>query len=145
MDRADRRRHGSSRPLRRAYRKRSDAALRRQGRRHQRLLPRSRRFADGVHVVRMIPKSGSRFSDKIMRIEVEAIMAEAPGTHDPTFLPSDIPAPKDDGRARHLTGLKVPDIALPATGGGMVNLSKLKGRTVVYVYPRTGVPGVDAP
>jgi peroxiredoxin len=34
---------------------------------------------------------------------------------------------------------------LPATGGGMVNLSKLKGRTVVYVYPRTGVPGVDAP
>ena len=27
----------------------------------------------------------------------------------------------------------------------MVNLSKLKGRTVVYVYPRTGVPGVDAP
>jgi peroxiredoxin len=26
-----------------------------------------------------------------------------------------------------------------------VNLAKLKGRTVVYVYPRTGVPGVDAP
>jgi peroxiredoxin len=72
-------------------------------------------------------------------------MSEAPGTHDPTFLPPDIPAPKDDGRARHLTGLKVPDIALPATGGAMVNLSKLKGRTVVYVYPRTGVPGVDAP
>jgi peroxiredoxin len=72
-------------------------------------------------------------------------MSEAPGTHDPTFLPPDIPVPKDDGRARHLTGLKVPDIALPATGGAMVNLSKLKGRTVVYVYPRTGVPGVDAP
>jgi peroxiredoxin len=72
-------------------------------------------------------------------------MAEAPGTHDPTFLPPDIPAPKDDGRARHLTGLKVPDVVLPATGGGVVNLSKLKGRTVVYVYPRTGVPGVDAP
>ncbi len=26
-----------------------------------------------------------------------------------------------------------------------MNLSKLKGRTVVYIYPRTGVPGVDAP
>jgi len=26
-----------------------------------------------------------------------------------------------------------------------VNLSKLKGRAVLYVYPRTGVPGVDAP
>jgi peroxiredoxin len=72
-------------------------------------------------------------------------MAEAPGTHDPTFLPPDIPAPQDDGRARHLTGLRMPDVALPATGGGMVNLAKLKGRTVVYVYPRTGVPGVDAP
>ena len=72
-------------------------------------------------------------------------MAEAPGMHDPTFLPPDIPAPVDDGRARHLTGVKVPDVALPATGGGKVNLAKLKGRTVVYVYPRTGVPGVDAP
>ena len=36
-------------------------------------------------------------------------------------------------------------IALPATEGAPVNLSKLKGRTVVYVYPRTGVPGVDPP
>ena len=36
-------------------------------------------------------------------------------------------------------------IALPATSGAPVNLSKLKGRTVLYVYPRTGVPGVDAP
>src|SRR4029077_6270660 len=26
-----------------------------------------------------------------------------------------------------------------------VNLSKLQGRTVVYIYPRTGVPGVDPP
>jgi peroxiredoxin len=72
-------------------------------------------------------------------------MAEAPGMHDPNFLPPDIPVPQDDGRARHLTGAKLPDIALPATDGRMVNLSKLKGRTVLYVYPRTGVPGVDAP
>ncbi|MGB6557878.1 MAG: peroxiredoxin [Pseudolabrys sp.] len=36
-------------------------------------------------------------------------------------------------------------IALPATEGTPVNLSKLRGRTVVYVYPRTGVPGVDTP
>ena len=72
-------------------------------------------------------------------------MSEAPGMHDPTFLPTDIPVPQDDGRARHLTGLKLPDVALPATDGSMVNLSKLKGRTVVYIYPRTGVPGVDPP
>lgn len=72
-------------------------------------------------------------------------MAEAPGTHDPTFLPPDIPAPQDDGRARHLTGVRLPDLTLPATDGSKVNLAKLKGRTVLYIYPRTGVPGVDAP
>jgi peroxiredoxin len=70
---------------------------------------------------------------------------EASGAHDPTFLPPDIPAPKDDGRTRHLTGIKLPDVALLATNNSRVNLSKLKGRTVLYIYPRTGVPGVDAP
>ena len=72
-------------------------------------------------------------------------MAEAPGTHNPLVLPAGIPAPQDDGGARHLTGMKVPDLALPATSGAPVNLSKLKGRTVVYVYPRTGVPGQALP
>ena len=68
-------------------------------------------------------------------------MSEAPGTHNPSFLPSDIPAPQDDGAARHLAGMRLPDVELPATMGAPVNLSRLKGRTVVYVYPRTGVPG----
>ncbi|HMF24906.1 MAG TPA: peroxiredoxin [Pseudolabrys sp.] len=72
-------------------------------------------------------------------------MTEAPGTHNPQFLPQNIPAPQDDGGARHLTGMRLPDLALPATDGALINLSKLKGRTVVYVYPRTGVPGVDPP
>lgn len=72
-------------------------------------------------------------------------MTEAPGTHDPNTLPPNIPAPQDDGAARHLAGMKLPDLALAATDGTQVNLSMLKGRTVVYVYPRTGVPGVDLP
>jgi peroxiredoxin len=70
---------------------------------------------------------------------------EAPGAHDPTFLPPGIPVPQDDGAARHLAGVKLPDLALPATRAPPVNLAKLKGRTVLYIYPRTGVPGVDAP
>jgi peroxiredoxin len=70
-------------------------------------------------------------------------MSEAPGAHNPLVLPPDIPAPQDDGAAGHLKGMRLPDIALPVTDGGSVNLSKLAGRTVVYVYPRTGVPGVD--
>ena len=72
-------------------------------------------------------------------------MTEAPGKHDPTFLPPGIPVPQDDGAARHLTGMKLPDLALPATRGGAINLALLAGRTVLYIYPRTGVPGVDLP
>jgi peroxiredoxin len=72
-------------------------------------------------------------------------MTEAPGQHDPTFLPPGIPVPQDDGAAGHLTGRKLPDLALPATRGGAVNLARLPGHTVLYLYPRTGVPGVDLP
>jgi peroxiredoxin/catechol 2,3-dioxygenase-like lactoylglutathione lyase family enzyme len=70
---------------------------------------------------------------------------EAPGAHDPTFLPPGIPVPQDDGAARHLPGMKLPDLALPATRRGAFNLALLHGRTVLYIYPRTGVPGVDLP
>lgn len=65
--------------------------------------------------------------------------------HDPTVLPAEIPAPRDDGGARHLSGLKLPSVPLAATDGAQVDLSKLKGRTVVYIYPRTGVPGQAPP
>jgi peroxiredoxin len=41
--------------------------------------------------------------------------------------------------------MKLPDIALSATQRGAFNLAHLAGRTVVYIYPRTGVPGVDLP
>jgi len=65
--------------------------------------------------------------------------------HDPLNLPPDLPVPRDDGGARHLAGMRAPDLALAATDGGSVNLSRLPGRTVVYVYPRTGRPGVPLP
>ncbi len=65
--------------------------------------------------------------------------------HDPTVLPPELPVPQDDGAARHLSGLKLPSIALAATNGASIDLSKLRGRTVVYIYPRTGVPGQPLP
>jgi peroxiredoxin len=68
-----------------------------------------------------------------------------PSLHDPGKLPADLPAPEDDGAARHLTGLKLPTLALTATDGSEVDLSALTGRTVVYAYPRTGRPGQDPP
>ena len=65
--------------------------------------------------------------------------------HDPTVLPADLPVPQDDGAARHLTGMRLPSVSLEATDGSQVDLSKLSGRTVVYIYPRTGVPGRSMP
>jgi peroxiredoxin len=65
--------------------------------------------------------------------------------HDPNVLPADLPVPRDDGAARHLTARKLPALALAATDGSRVDLSKLRGRTVVYIYPRTGVPGQASP
>jgi peroxiredoxin len=58
---------------------------------------------------------------------------------------STIPAPPDDGAAAHLQGLRLPVIALPATNGPPVDLSAFDGRTVVYVYPRTGRPDEPNP
>jgi peroxiredoxin len=58
---------------------------------------------------------------------------------------SKIPAPEDDGAARHLTGMAVPDIALAATDGTQVSLAKVPGRVVVFAYPRTGQPGQPSP
>ena len=55
-------------------------------------------------------------------------------------LPGDLPVPEDDGATLHLPGSRVPDIALPATSGGAVDLASLMARTVIYAYPRTGVP-----
>ena len=58
-------------------------------------------------------------------------------------LPKDLPVPEDDGACDHLKGMKLPAIALQATGGRKVDLSSLKGVTVVYIYPRTGRPDQD--
>lgn len=52
-----------------------------------------------------------------------------------------IPAPTDDGGARHLVGTTMPPVALTATDGNSVTLATQKGRVVVFAYPRTGTPG----
>jgi peroxiredoxin len=61
-------------------------------------------------------------------------------------LPEGLPVPVDDGAASHLPGRAVPALSLPATDGRQVPLGALgRGRTVVYIYPMTGRPGVDLP
>ena len=58
---------------------------------------------------------------------------------------STIPVPPDDGAAIHLVGSALPSLALPATDGAKVDLSRLDGRTIVYVYPKTGRAGTALP
>ena len=60
-------------------------------------------------------------------------------------LPTDLPVPQDDGACDHLAGMSLPPIGLPSTRGRVVELSRLAGTTVVYVYPRTGRPDQALP
>ncbi|MGG1947660.1 peroxiredoxin [Trinickia sp. NRRL B-1857] len=48
---------------------------------------------------------------------------------------STMPAPLDDGAANHLSGRIIPAVALDSTDGGTVDLSRIAGRVVIYVYP----------
>jgi peroxiredoxin len=58
---------------------------------------------------------------------------------------SRIPPPVDDGATRHLKGVSLPSVFLEATNGERVDLSSCDGRTVLYIYPRTGRPDVPNP
>jgi peroxiredoxin len=58
-------------------------------------------------------------------------------------LPADLPVPEDDGAADHLPGTEVPGARLAATDGSEVDLREAaRGTLVLYIYPRTGTPGV---
>jgi peroxiredoxin len=60
-------------------------------------------------------------------------------------IPADLPVPQDDGACDHLPGMRLPALTLPATNGSVVDLSALPGRSVVYIYPRTGRPDQPLP
>jgi peroxiredoxin len=61
-------------------------------------------------------------------------------------LPANLPRPKDDGAARHLKGMALPDLELPSTANRRVNLSKIAARwVVIYAYPMTGRPDRQLP
>jgi len=61
-------------------------------------------------------------------------------------LPANLPRPNDDGGARHLKGMALPDLELPSTGNRRVNLSTVSApRIVIYAYPMTGRPDRQLP
>ncbi|HCH23612.1 MAG TPA: peroxiredoxin [Oceanospirillaceae bacterium] len=62
-----------------------------------------------------------------------------------TELPENLPIPTDDGAADHLPAKPLPNIVLPATNGGQVNISHIPGLLVLYIYPMTGRPDTPLP
>lgn len=61
-------------------------------------------------------------------------------------LPAGLPEPSDDGACDHLPGLQLPDVALSVATGGEQRLRDFPTRwLVLYVYPRTGGPGIELP
>ena len=59
-------------------------------------------------------------------------------SHDVYTLPPDLPVPEDDGAADHLSGTEMPDLVLQSSLGPV----NVRDFGVVYVYPRSGRPGV---
>jgi peroxiredoxin len=67
----------------------------------------------------------------------------APEYHE---LPPDLPVPEDDGAADHLAGAELPSLRLPVAGDGELDLAQAAAGTLaLFVYPRTGTPGVPLP
>ena len=59
---------------------------------------------------------------------------------------SRFPAPVDDGAAVGIEGKRLPAIELPSTSGSHVDLARVTGTLVLYVYPHaTGTPDMPAP
>jgi peroxiredoxin len=61
-------------------------------------------------------------------------------------FPKGLVAPKDDGAADHLRGLRIPKVRLPSTSSVEIDLAEAaNGLLVLYVYPMTGTPGQPLP
>lgn len=87
-----------------------------------------------------------RVHDSVLTVVPSSDKREAvPRSDDLLSLPSDLPVPLDDGMAKHLPGLPIAAIPLPATTGELIDLSSLAGRAVVCCYPRTGRPDEEPP
>jgi peroxiredoxin len=63
----------------------------------------------------------------------------------PLDLPAGLRVPQDDGACNHLRGTRIPELWLASTVGDPINLAQVRGRTVVYCYPRTGQPDQPVP
>ena len=65
-------------------------------------------------------------------------------TDDVYTLPAGLPVPEDDGAADHLLGAMLPQLTLESTHGPLSLRALSMGLLVLYVYPRSGRPGVPS-
>lgn len=64
----------------------------------------------------------------------------------PPPLPADLPPPRDDGAAAHISGAPVPHLTLRSTHDADIDLAELAaGALVLYVFPKMGRPGEPDP
>jgi peroxiredoxin len=65
---------------------------------------------------------------------------------DLSSLPADLPEPVDDGACDHLPGMDLPAVELRSHDGALHPLREPTSRwLVLFVYPRTGGPGIALP
>ena len=58
---------------------------------------------------------------------------------------SKIPAPKEDEDLSHLLKYKIKSVLLKSTNNQSIDLSKIKGLSIIYIYPMTGQPNKPLP
>jgi peroxiredoxin len=58
---------------------------------------------------------------------------------------SKMPVPNGDEDLSHLLEYKIKQIVLKSTNNQLVNLSEIKGLSVIYIYPMTGQPNKPLP
>jgi peroxiredoxin len=65
-------------------------------------------------------------------------------TDDVYTLPPGLPVPEDDGAADHLLGTMLPQLTLDSSQGPVSLRALAQDLLVLYVYPRSGRPGVPS-
>ena len=87
-----------------------------------------------------------RLAEKLHDGATRTFSTQGQAMTDFTALPENLPIPQDDGAADHLPGMSMPPLSLQASDGSWIDLAAPRpGRTIIYLYPLTGRPGVDLP
>ncbi|AIY00120.1 peroxidoxin containing protein [Arthrobacter sp. PAMC 25486] len=98
------------------------------------------------HAIASLTSRRQLLAERLQQGAARTFIKESNMTDYATTLPDNLPVPEDDGAAAHLPGLTLPSLVHEATDGQQMDLSNLgPGRSIIYLYPLTGLPGTDLP